>query len=132
MTSIKIIALVITGLWVVGVFVVGFFWMGQEYALIEKDNGDGTVTFRDGPEKATSTKGEFFAEAVKNSLLIVLFFPTAPYLGLMLVVGIVWLVVWRVTRRKSQPVEDDWGAPTDGTTMGDRWAKLNDRPREQP
>ena len=40
MDSIKVISIVITGLWVLGVVVVGLFWMGQEYALTELTDHD--------------------------------------------------------------------------------------------
>ena len=97
----KITALVATVLWVLAAIVVGMVWMGEEYALIEQDNGDGTVTFRDGPDKATSTDGEFFATALKNTLIIVFYFPTLPYLIFMLVLGIVCLF----TRERRPPEE---------------------------
>jgi hypothetical protein len=124
----KVIAIVFTGLWVVGVLIVGLNWMGSEYALIEKDNGDGTVTFRDGPDKATSTKGEFFAVALKNSLIMVLFFPTLPYVGVMLVVGIVWLFL----RGRNKPFEEaGWETSGDGMTMSERRAKLKSQPPKE-
>jgi hypothetical protein len=85
--------------------------------------------FRDGPDKATSTKGEFFAVAVKNSLIIVLFFPTLPYVVVMVVVGLVWLV----TRRRYQPIEEQgWGASGDGTTMAERLARMREAPPDRP
>src|SRR5262249_54840354 len=85
MTALKVIAAVLTLLWLVGVLTIGLLWMVQEYSLIVKDNGDGTYTFRDGPDLDTSTKGEFLAVALKNTLQVVLYFPTLPYLTVMTV-----------------------------------------------
>src|SRR5262245_47508592 len=95
MNAVKIVALVVTVLWVLAAIGVGVLWMGQEYALIVRDNGNGTVTYNDGPDEVVCTHWQFFVDAVKNSLIIVFFFPTLPYLAFMLMVGIVWLFTKR-------------------------------------
>jgi hypothetical protein len=87
------VALGATLVWLIVVLGVGWLWMGEEYALIVKDNGDGTVTYEDGPDLATQTYGEFFFEAVKNSLIVVFVFPTIPYLVFMLALGAAWIVM---------------------------------------
>ena len=105
MNSFRVIALVATLLWLLGVLVVGCAWMSNEYSLITKDNEDGTVTFRDGPDLAVQTKQEFFVEAVKNTSIIVLVFPTSLYVTTMLVLFIVWLL-----RRRDDTtiVHEEW------------------------
>lgn len=94
MRTILLLALVFTLLWAVGALGIGFLWMDKEYKLIVNDNGDGTVTFRDGPYLDTSTKTEFLFVALKNSLIVVLLFPTLPYILVMGVLTVVGLVIW--------------------------------------
>jgi hypothetical protein len=124
--SFKTIAILVTALWLLGCVGVGTLWMSQEYDLVEKDNGDGTVTFRDGPRLKTSTKGEFFTEALLNTLVVVFLFPTLPYLLVMLAVGLVWLLA----RREARPVDETegWGATGDGASMAEKLARMRDKP----
>jgi hypothetical protein len=51
------------------------------HKLVETDNDDGIATFRDGPDRPTSTKAEVFMEAVKNSLVVATFCSYDPILG---------------------------------------------------
>jgi hypothetical protein len=123
MRAVKWTAVAVTVLWLVGAPLVGLLWMGQEYALIVRDNGDGTVTFQDGPDEAVSTKREFLKDSVKNSLVVVLMCPTAPYLAVMALFGLAWVVA-RLSQGASVPA----GAATD-SVGNERGATAQERGR---
>jgi len=121
--SFKAAGILFTVLWALVAVLVSLFWMRDEYRLIEADNGDGTVTFRDGPDMATSTKTEFFLEAVKNTAIVVFFFPTLPYL---LVMGVVLAGALVAKRRQPSKEGTSWEEEGRGS-MAERFAKMKDR-----
>lgn len=94
MRAVLITAIVITALWLLGCIGIGLFWMIQEHSLIVSQNSDGTVTYRDGPDLAKQTRGQFFEEAVRHSVTVVLCFPTAPYVLCMIALVVIGVVVW--------------------------------------
>ena len=105
----RLAVVIFTSIWFVLVLMVGAYWLRDEYKLIAKDNGDGTVTFQDGPDQVTQSKDEFRADAIKHTLVVVAFFPTLPYLAVMAVVGVVWLA----TRSRGPDPDAGWGASGD-------------------
>jgi hypothetical protein len=116
--------------WSCGSCLVFFVWMGQEDKLVVSRNPDGTVTYQDGPDQVTTTNDRFFAEAVENSLKIVLFCPTLPYFATMICLGIVGVYLWFRKPRAKEALDAGWGEG--GESMAERLARMrrNDRGAE--
>src|SRR5262249_46887533 len=91
MSTLRFLALLCTGFWLLGSLAAVGVSMTRSYALIVTDHGDGTVTFRDGLQLATTTRSEFFQEAIRQGGLVALIFPTPPCvlaLGVLAVLGL--------------------------------------------